>query len=89
MRFLHRVLRDMHGAPGRRANASDASSAAPDEDIRCCYADYASAVANANAMLQRHGAQSAQFTQADIASMRMFHRVKKLQGIGKPVPDRS
>ena len=92
MKFLHRFLRDhLHGGHALR-NHGEASATAvgileKGEEIKCCYAAYASAVANANAMLQRHGPDSEQFTQTNIASMRLFHRVKKIQGMGKPRPD--
>jgi hypothetical protein len=36
-------------------------------------------------MLKKHGAQSPQFGGADVASMRLFHRVKKMQELKKPL----
>lgn len=76
MKALHRFLRDhLHGG---------ADVAPPKgEDLLFCYGEYAGAVAKAHALLQRHGPGSAQFEQADIAGMRLFHRVKKMQGLGK------
>jgi hypothetical protein len=47
------------------------------------YAEYASATARANVMPQKYGAQSSQFASADVASMRFFHRMKKMQGLKK------
>ena len=83
MRFLHRLIQGhmqrLHGGGGARPAAG-----AQGADFQRCYDDYAGAVANANAMLQQHGPKSAQFAQADVASMRLFHRVKKMQGLRNP-----
>lgn len=54
------------------------------DELKSAYAEYASATAEANAMLQKYGAASSQFASADVASMRLFHRVKKMQGLRKP-----
>jgi hypothetical protein len=81
-----KFLRFLHGShhtdpvPGEPI----AGASGKDEEFACVYAEYVSSLAQANAMLQRHGMQSPQFAQADIAGMRLFHRVKQLQGMGKP-----
>jgi hypothetical protein len=83
MRFLHRLVQEhmqrLHGG-GSAPPVAGAQGA----DFQQCYDDYAGAVANANAMLQQHGPGSAEFAQADVASMRLFHRVKKMQGLKNP-----
>jgi hypothetical protein len=53
-------------------------------DFHEAYHAYAEATVKANEMLRRHGKGSPQFVAADLASMRLFHRVKKLQGLKKP-----
>lgn len=70
-----RFLRFLHARP---------QTGEPDGDLKQSYADYAQAIAHANAMLQRHGPQSEAFAKADIAGMRLFHRVKKMQGLKMP-----
>lgn len=83
LRFLHSHLntvtasRNPTGSPG--ADNSEKS-----EDFKCLYAEYVCALAQANVMLQRHGMTAPQFAEADVASMRLFHRLKRLQGMGKP-----
>jgi hypothetical protein len=80
MNFLHLFhdrMRRLHGGGA-------ADTPAPGEGFAACYDDYARAVADANAILRQHGPQSVQFAAADIASMRLFHRVKKMQGLKKP-----
>ena len=75
MRLLHLFhdrMRRLHGG---------SEAPAPGEGFAACYDDYARAVASANAILHQHGPQSVQFAAADIASMRLFHRVKKMQGL--------
>ena len=52
-------------------------------ELKTVYAEYVSATAQALVMLQKHGAGSPQFASADVSSMRLFHRVKKMQGLGK------
>jgi hypothetical protein len=73
---LHRLLATLHGA--EPATAPQAG------DFPALYRAYAEATLKASEMLHVHGKDSAQFVSADIASMRLFHRVKKLQGLKKP-----
>lgn len=82
--MLHRAFARLHG--GMPDETPAIHGAVPDQSdrFRAAYAEYASATAHANAMLQEHGAQSAQFASADVTSMRLFHRVKKMQGLKKP-----
>ena len=47
------------------------------------YAVYAASTVQARKELQEHGKNSPQFVAADIASKRLFHRVKKMQGLKK------
>ena len=77
---LHETFARLHGGMRQKAHPASEQS----DEIKAAYAEYASATALANAMLQQHGPTSPQFTSADVASMRLFHRVKKLQGLGKP-----
>ena len=81
---LHERFARLHG--GTRDGASEATAIRPEQsnEFKAAYAEYAAATAQANAMLQRHGPASPQFSSADIASMRLFHRVKKMQGLRKP-----
>lgn len=84
MNLLPRFLMD-HLENALAAHAGrDAHAPANGQDFQNSYADYANAVAKASAMLQQHGPGSAQFRDADIAGMRLFHRVKKMQGLKKP-----
>lgn len=83
MNMLHRALARLHGGMPDDP-PSNAAGGERSEGFRAAYAEYASATAHANAMLQEHGAQSVQFASADVASMRLFHRVKKMQGLKKP-----
>jgi hypothetical protein len=64
--------------------ATNATRPQQSDEFKKAYAEYASATALANVMLQEHGAGSPQFASADVASMRLFHRVKKMQGLRKP-----
>lgn len=82
--MLHRMFARMHG--GMPGEVAVAGTVIPEQDdgFEAAYAEYASATALANTMLQEHGARSSQFTNADVASMRLFHRVKKMQGLKKP-----
>ena len=73
---LHRRFAGLHGADP--APADDAG------DLAGLYRAYARATVKASHMLGKHGKDSAQFVSADIASMRLFHRIKKLQGLKKP-----
>jgi hypothetical protein len=70
--------------PGTSAEAPITGASTKDEELKCLYAEYVSTLAHANAMLQRHGVKSSQFAEADIIGMRLFHRFKKMQGLGKP-----
>jgi hypothetical protein len=81
--MLHKVFARLHGGMPDEAPAADAVRREQSEGFKAAYAEYASATAQANVMLQKHGAQSPQFTSADVASMRLFHRVKKMQGLKK------
>jgi hypothetical protein len=85
MNVLHRFFRGLHGF----SVDVGAGGSAKNADLDAAYAAYAGAVANAYAMLQMHGPASRQFAEADIAGMRLFHRVKKMQGLGKPRPERA
>ena len=76
---LHRGFARLHGA--------DPGSADTTADLPGVYRAYARATVKASRMLNKHGKGSAQFVAADIASMRLFHRVKKLQGLKKARPD--
>jgi hypothetical protein len=82
-RNLHRFFARLHG--GQMETATD-QSAEPPEHFAAVYAEYASAADHANNMLQRHGARSAEFAKADIASMRLFHKAKRMHGLKKPRP---
>ncbi len=53
-------------------------------DFASVYADYAESAAKASLALQRHGRGSMEFKAADTQSMRLFHRVKKMQGLKRP-----
>jgi hypothetical protein len=75
---LHGRFARLHGAEPTPAN--DAA------DLPGLYRTYAMATVRASRMLHKHGKDSAQFASADVASMRLFHRVKKLQGLKKPRP---
>ena len=75
---LHRQFAILHGAEPAPADAA--------ADLPGLYRAYARATVRASRMLCKHGKESAQFVSADIASMRLFHRVKKLQGLKKARP---
>lgn len=77
---LHEAFAKLHGGMRHKARPGLEQS----DEIKAAYAEYASATALANTILQQHGPGSPQFASADVASMRLFHRVKKLQGLGKP-----
>jgi hypothetical protein len=81
---LHRVFARLHG--GVRDGMPTDVRPDQSDDFKSAYAEYASATAQANNMLQTHGARSSQFVSADVASMRLFHRVKKMQGLKKARP---
>lgn len=80
---LHRTFSRLHGGIGNEARPGIAS---PDQhaELQAAYAEYAAATAHASDMLQQHGPASPQFARADVANMRLFHRVKKMQGLRKP-----
>jgi len=73
----------LHGAQIALAR-QDVRDGAVSDDFGSVYADYADSVVKANAVLQEHGRRSAQFVAADVASMCLFHRAKKMQGLKKP-----
>jgi hypothetical protein len=75
---LHRMFARLHGASP--APGPDFAS----NDFPEAYRAYARATVKASEMLRRHGKRSPQFVAADMASMRLFHHVKKLQGLKKP-----
>jgi hypothetical protein len=77
-RNLHRFFARLHGG-----KLDETTECYPSEDFPCTYAAYAAATAHASDMLQQHGPRSPEFVQADIASMRLFHRAKKMQGLKK------
>lgn len=80
---LHGMLARLHGGMPDEAVANVAAVKQGDE-FKKVYAEYASATAHANLTLQEYGAGSSLFANADVASMRLFHRVKKMQGLRKP-----
>jgi hypothetical protein len=80
---IHRFFAKLHGIDLRKRDDSQEHPITT-EDFPSVYAAYADATAQANALLQRHGPHSAEFTAADVASMRLFHRAKKMQGLKKP-----
>lgn len=80
---LHGIFARLNGGDQDEPPATVATKPEQSNEFKKAYAEYASATALANAMLQEHGAGSAQFSNADVASMRLFHRVKKLQGLKK------
>jgi hypothetical protein len=77
---IHRFFARLHGMalPGD----ANATGAVP-QDFMSAYAAYADSTMRASLALQKHGKASPQFTTADIESMRLFHRVKKMQGLKK------
>ncbi|HEY1876051.1 MAG TPA: hypothetical protein VGG66_01230, partial [Rhizomicrobium sp.] len=75
---LHRQFAKLHGTGPSPADAAG--------DLPGLYRDYAEATVKASQMLHKHGKDSPQFVSADVASMRLFHRVKKLQGLKKARP---
>ena len=81
---LHGVFARLHG--GIRDQAVTAVRPGQVDEFKSAYAEYASATVQADVMLQKHGATSSQFASADVLSMRLFHRVKKMQGLKKPRP---
>ena len=80
---LHRVFARLHGGTTGEAGEDAVARPGRSEKFKSAYAEYASATTQANVMLQNHGADSPQFATADVASMRLFHRVKKMQGLKK------
>ena len=81
---LHATFAKLHGGMRDEPLATTATGPEQGNEFKKAYAEYASATALANVMLQEHGAGSPQFASADVASMRLFHRVKKMQGLLKP-----
>jgi hypothetical protein len=82
--ILHATFARLHGGMREEPLATNATGTGQSNEFKKAYAEYASATALANVMLQEHGAGSPQFASADVASMRLFHRVKKMQGLRKP-----
>lgn len=84
---LHRMLARLHGSELSVGLSTESAGAA--HDFVSLYSAYAEATAQANLALQQHGKNSQQFMAADVASMRLFHHVKKMQGLkkAKPVAD--
>ena len=80
---LHGIFARLHGGIPDEA-VTNAAAVEKGDEFKKAYAEYASATARANLLLQEHGAKSPQFASADVASMRLFHRVKKMQGLRKP-----
>jgi len=78
---IHRAFARLHGANICDRSLPSQSEAAP--DFASLYVAYAEATVQASLALQAHGKNSPQFTTADIASMRLFHQVKKMQGLKK------
>jgi hypothetical protein len=73
----------MHGAQLSEDRYPEGSeTAAP--DFTSLYVAYAESTLEASRALREHGKASRQFAVADVASMRLFHRVKKAQGLKKP-----
>jgi hypothetical protein len=81
---LHRAFARLHGGMVDETPVTHAVRPEQSDGFKAAYAEYASATTEANVMLQKHGVQSPQFASADVASMRLFHRVKKMQGLRKP-----
>ena len=81
---LHATFARLHGGSRDEPLTNNATRPQQSDEFKKAYAEYASATAIANVMLQEHGAGSPQFASADVASMRLFHRVKKMQGLRKP-----
>lgn len=79
---FHRFFARLHGSGG--VNPRGAKAIANGTDLENAYAAYANAVTAAREELRQHGPQSKAFRDADTVSMRMFHRVKALQGIRNP-----
>ena len=77
---LHRVFARLHGASISSGN----SLGAEDGKLEIAYGEYTMAVCRANAALKSHGQRSKEFHEADVATMRLFHRVKSLQGLKNP-----
>ena len=80
---LHRTFARLHGGIGNEVRPGIANLE-QHADLQAAYAEYAAATAHASEMLQQHGPASPQFARADVTSMRLFHRVKKMQGLRKP-----
>ena len=76
---MHRLFARMHGIELR-----DGANAPGSQDLVSAYAAYADSTMKASAALRKHGKASAEFAAADVESMRLFHRVKKMQGLKKP-----
>jgi hypothetical protein len=84
---VHKFLAKLHGMDIH--DHEPASNIAPNDRLVAAYSEYAEAVARACAALQTFGVDSQQFRDADLAGMRLFHRVKKAQGLKMPGRTRS
>jgi hypothetical protein len=82
--LLHRAFARLHGGMPDEASGTKVVRPAPGDELKSAYTEYAAATLKASDMLQTYGAASLQFANADVASMRLFHRVKKMQGLRKP-----
>ena len=76
---VHRAFARLHGAD----TADDGQAEVASSDLVAAYKAYAEATLRASAALEQYGKASPQFSAADVASMRLFHRVKKMQGLKK------
>lgn len=83
---LHRSLARLHGGSGAFQQEIEAHGG-ESQEFSSVYAAYAESVVKAAQALRLHGKNSAEFATADIASMRLFHRAKKMQGLKKPKPN--
>ena len=81
---LHAMFAKLHSGMRDEPLATNSTGPEQSDEFKKAYVEYASATTLANVMLQEHGAGSPQFASADVASMRLFHRVKKMQGLRKP-----
>ena len=79
---LHRFLARLHGMQIRGSNEAPEND--PPGVLVSAYTDYAEAVVKARDALRALGKDSKEFKDADVASMRLFHKVKKAQGLKMP-----
>jgi hypothetical protein len=81
--LLHRAFARLHGGMPDEAFRTNVVRQESGDEFKSAYAEYASATLKASDLLQEYGAASPQFASADVASMRLFHCVKKMQGLRK------